>query len=243
MYPGHNYIDLANFLLQPYQTYAPLVGSSHKEEPPKTGKTKKFAAFVDIRDNGTPQLRYLQSPKDLETSVCDDDRFNEQTQSAYGTLLFLRGYARPEWLNAVGARCSVDPEFFVRHLSLFFQSTHSNYFTSPALPSGSTSMLRLCVTTIGSRGPHRKHGKNLVQRDIQSLRCRAENSLREHFEGVSRSSDNDLKLGDSMVRHFSVHDEEHFSLEQDISLCVTNSGNGWIGRSTHSRGLFMGLNV
>lgn len=238
LYPGHNYVDLASFLLQPYQSYAPRVGSSHNEEPPKTEQTKEFAVLLDIQGKDHPQFRYLQAPEDLEQSVDDDIISNERTQGAYSTLLFLRGYARPEWLNAVGARYSVDPEFFLRHLNSFFQSTHSNYFTSPALPSRSTSMLRLCITTIGRWGGRRQYGKKMSQNDLHLRRYRAEGSLHRHIGGVSRSSDGDIKLGDSMVRQFSIHDEEHFSIEQDISVYVTKCGNRWIGRAPTPRTFF-----
>lgn len=231
--------------------------SSHSKELQTREPTKEFAAFLEIRqnvsavdasaDNGggrygdtnsqIPTLRFIQDYTDLEVEEIEEASvLSEQPQLTHGTLLFLRGYAKPEWLNAVGARYSVDPEFFLRHMELFFKSAQSNYFTDPALPSDSTSMLRFCITTIGRRHRSWRYDEARAQSNIHLLRRRAESGLQSHIEGVSRGLDEDLKLGDSMVRHFSVHDEEHFSLEQDISVYVTKLGSGWIGRQCSSRG-------
>lgn len=38
------------------------------------------------------------------------------------------------------------------------------------------------------------------------------------------------KTGDSIVRGFAIHDTEHFTIEQDISICIDRVGRGWIGK-------------
>jgi hypothetical protein len=38
-----------------------------------------------------------------------------------------------------------------------------------------------------------------------------------------------MKLGDSIVRDCAIHDLQHFSIAQDISLYVDCCGKGWFG--------------
>ena len=50
----------------------------------------------------------------------------------------------------------------------------------------------------------------------------------KHFQSLGIGS----RVGESIVRELSVHDGEHFSIEQEISICVnTKKGHGWNGKS------------
>lgn len=120
--------------------------------------------------------------------------------------MFLRGYGTPEWLNAIGAYYSIDLEFFLRHLDLFLKSTSTDYFAYPALPSSSGNMLRFCITTLGHRVGNSGQGYVREQRSVDALRRRADQGMHEHIDAISRRSADDVKLSDSMVRKFSVHD-------------------------------------
>lgn len=41
----------------------------------------------------------------------------------------------------------------------------------------------------------------------------------------------DALIGDSIVRQYFVHDERHFSLEQEMTISLNQVGDHWIGES------------
>ncbi len=132
-------------------------------------------------------------------------------QDAGGQLLFLRGNPSPEWIDFVGVQYLVDPEFFRRHLN-FAQGR--DFYDLPAPPSSSQNIIHLSVTSIGRRNvatPAKEDGLKKLQEYLQNL-------------GTNRAA-----VGESIVRRFSVHDETHFSIEQQISICVVRRKGGWTG--------------
>lgn len=40
----------------------------------------------------------------------------------------------------------------------------------------------------------------------------------------------EVKPGDSIVRRYSVLDDEHFLIEQDISVSLNFTGKQWVGK-------------
>ena len=231
LFPGSHYADLAFLLHQQYQKAAPRFNLTNPSTPCRSGETKEFAAQLNLQKNSPPQLRFLESVHDFESTPSNDGSPAEDENLAdeQGTLLFLRGYARPEWLNAVGAKYSMDPEFLRRHLHDCFKSARSNRFMLPALPSEMSNMLTLRITTIGRRLGDYRCGKTSTEDSLHTLRINAASAMRKHLEALSRGSETGINLGDSMVRKFTVHDSEYFSWEQDISIYVKKAGAGWIG--------------
>ena len=130
-----------------------------------------------------------------------------------GQLLFLCGYPSHKWVNLIGVRYRVDPEFFRRYLSF---GQNSDFYDIPAPASSSQNIVKLSITSIGKRSA------TSVKQQGQKQ------SLQEYFENLGSNPD---VVGESIVRRFSVHDHAHFSIEQDISLCVLKRGEGWIGES------------
>lgn len=243
LYPGHNFGSLASYLLEPFQTHAPSVPAGGTIADPRD-QNDEFAALYRLGKKGAERFRYLKTPEELDgidndTATSDVDgpvertRREEQEGSSYdackdGRLLFLRGNASPEWLNRIGAKYHVDPEFFCRHRDFAATIGRPDYFSSPSLPSTNLNMLRLRVTTIGVR---KARGRTcpLSQRELDAMRKEARASLREYFDGLSRQRNPEAHLGDSIVRDFSIHDKEYFSIEQNISIYITAAQRGWIG--------------
>lgn len=66
---------------------------------------------------------------------------------------------------------------------------------------------------------------------------RAENDQHmNHYMGTLRANkdfrtDERLSVGDSIIRSFSTHDENHCSFKQDISITVKETAQGWVGES------------
>jgi hypothetical protein len=53
-----------------------------------------------------------------------------------------------------------------------------------------------------------------------------------YLHNLKRNRETDVKIGDSIVRRYSVHDERYFSIEQEISISINHIGRNWIGRSS-----------
>ena len=84
-------------------------------------------------------------------------------------------------------------------------------------------MTRLRLNTVGYVMQQQR------QHDLNTIRQRAEDSWFTYLERISRGREREHGPGDSIVRDFSIHDQDHFSLEQDISVNITSAGGKWLG--------------
>jgi hypothetical protein len=198
LYPGVNYRHLARFLT-PTKSRA---AAARLRRRPKHN-------YVVVHD-----LAYDHGDPFRVSSFNSQDGINgfaahPLPSAGSGHMVFIRGYPSPEWVAAIGARYGVDPEYFRRFLS-FGQSR--DYFDLPSLPSSSTNIINIPITTIG------RHS------GFATDRLKEVESVLRHFSNLGSSPD----AGDSIVRQFSVHDSEYFSIEQNVLVCVVKTkGGGW----------------
>ncbi len=136
-------------------------------------------------------------------------------------ILFLRGNPSPEWLTTVGSTCQVEPEYLQRHLN--FRSP-SEYFSLPSLPSSSENIIRLPFITLCSRED--KIGKS-DQKVIDEMRVSGTKAMEIYTHRLKMGT----AVGDSIVRRYSVHDERHFSLEQEMTISLSQVSDHWIGKT------------
>ncbi|KAL6895042.1 hypothetical protein GGI43DRAFT_411708 [Trichoderma evansii] len=153
-------------------------------------------------------------------------------QSETSLIILLRGFLSPAWINNVGSRFLVDPEFFGRHLDFRFAQDKSNNFSTPCLPSASWHLMELPVTTIGSRESPLKgmSPSAWTEDERKNGRCELE---RHHEKLLSLGSD--ISPGESMIRDYYVFDEIHFAIDQRISICMQQAEDG---KSEDERKLF-----
>lgn len=212
LFPGQNYRNLAEYLRRPYQTdhYLPEQRDNHSGD---------FVTLFDL--NETPPNRASQ----VKSVEFFDDLIEEHLhQPSCNLLLFLQGHPSPQWLNIVGSKCNVHPEFFLRHVDFWSTIGMPDYFPLPPLPSSSSNTIKLNLTTIGSRG---SEVKEIRQAEIDKLREFISTNFAKYLHTM-RTTD-DFQTGDSYVRQVDVYDETHFTIEQDVSICVNKVLNGWIG--------------
>jgi hypothetical protein len=165
-------------------------------------------------------MTHLNSPGDFDIKAKSLD------SSPHGRLIFMRGCPTPEWLLAIGAFYHIDPEFFQRHLD-FRQGLRSNY-SQPSLPSTLASAVRLQMTTIGVSAT-RPLADSSQQEVLEALRGENKVRLKEYRRNLRDLLG--MKIGEPMVRDCAIHDLQHFSITQDISLYVDQCGKGgWFGR-------------
>ena len=198
LYPGPNYRALADFI-EDLRWKQP-----HSLPHPSRSRHFDFAAIHDLAFDVSESSRLT-----LFDSLSDFERFDthEDPRPDSGQILFLRGYPSPDWIRHVGAKYRIDPEFFRRQLIL---DRTLDFFDLPMPPSSSENIIALNITSIG-RCNSTTLGRQTSPRALQKY-----------------SQNLGTKVGESIVRRFSWHDEEHFSIEQQISLCVVNKGAGWV---------------
>ncbi|KAI9794812.1 MAG: hypothetical protein M1816_002940 [Peltula sp. TS41687] len=224
LYPGNNFGNLATYLLQPYQSHAPMLSTSTSSTTASNPPSKEFyLSLYNLNDRTTSGIRHFLSPSQFSDSVIEPTRDENN-----GHLLFMRGNLSPDWLNAIGAKFRVDPEFFQRHLD--FRSTvgRPEYFPLPPLPSAAVNMTRLRLVTVGNRTVEARSRTWPDQHQLETWRQEGAKSLRSFVEKLTMGRESDTKSGDSIVREFSVHDHQHFSFEQDMSLHIMNALGGWL---------------
>jgi hypothetical protein len=141
----------------------------------------------------------------------------------------LNGYPSPEWLNELGARYNVDPEFFHRHLSFLARDESMSNDPTFTLPSFQRTIFQMTVTSIGVHNvPF--NGNIEVQRALTEAQM--ENYTRTLQQGTT------WRPKQSVVRSYSLYDKTHFSIEQNLTIYVSvldQETKRWIGTQSEYR--------
>jgi hypothetical protein len=230
LHPGSNFAGLATFLLQAYLSHASDLELSRLKSGEPVGPDHSFVIHCDLKNGGAGRARELRSASELLA-------FEGHTLREPGSanLLFLRGYPSPEWINTIGAKFSIDPEFFRRHLDFRNATGTSSDFSLPTLPSATVNMTRLRISTLASRLDNWRASNQWLQGDLDLLREETSASFHEYLNTIRRGRDADVRTGDSIVRAFSVLSHEYLSIEQDISIYVELLESGIFGAYGCSR--------
>ena len=210
LYSGQRYESLAQFLWEPYQFASGRISLNRS----KSEQAEGFATFCEFNDDIPPILAPLKWP------LSQGQNGNTPPRNC---LLFLRGYPSATWLNELGARYKIDPEFFHRHLSFLSNDQHNFRPTPFVLPSSQSTIFQLTVTSIGVQESRRHTSTHLDRID-----------LTKKMEAYLHS----LKIGqgwrcrESVVRSFNTHSEKEFSIEQAVTVYVASTDKEterWLG--------------
>ena len=216
LYSNHDLEALLNFLSRGRREASP--GSPSPDRAPDA-----FAWVYELRPNIAPAVpRCLPTPDSLSTAF-------QQTlppASTGGDLLLLRGYPSSQWLVHLGWQCGVEEELWRQHLD-FLEPTPTKTFSYPQLPSFSSVMLRLPITTIGLRDSL-GGGDDPVA--IEKLREDAARAMNRYSQNLRIGQG--WRTGDSIVRGYHIFDWNHFSIEQRITI--------YLNRVEHSRKYWRG---
>ena len=185
------------------------------------------------RSSSQSSRQHSPSDGDGDAESADENRHKGQTPTSFqepsefyhfnlnkppeNCIIFLRGFMTAQWINNIGARYFVDPEFFSRHLDFSPADDSASNFSIPSLPSSSAHLIELPVITIGKRTGSTSQ---LRPDKIDQLRSEGALSLSSHYHEISKLSSSQMGLGDSMIRNFYVFDETYFAIEQRISICL-----------------------
>lgn len=133
-------------------------------------------------------------------------------------LVFLRGYPASDWLRVLGAKLRVDPEYLRQQLRFM---ERRKLFDIPTLPSSSRNILNLRITTIYTRQAA------LTKQAVEKGREESAETVKKHQIALQNID----SAGDSIVRRYSIHSENTYTIGQNISCCVVKKHDGWAGTS------------
>lgn len=136
--------------------------------------------------------------------------------------MFLQGFVSPLWLNHIGSKFAVDPEFYFRHLDFSSMLPSPEHSIMMSLPSiGEIVRIRI-TSTISWNSPHHPY-----PRSTKDLRSFCKRHMHEYINNLL--NEKGVAPGDSIIRRFSVHDKSHFSIEQMVSVHINHDHPGWLG--------------
>ncbi|KAL8791630.1 MAG: hypothetical protein Q9195_005779 [Heterodermia aff. obscurata] len=208
LYPGHTFEDLSLFLKKHSSPH-------HDDAHASASDTNSLATLLTLGRDDIDRQSFTHAEACIDALL----RQGEQKKPH---ILFLKGYQSPTWSACVGAFCSIDPQYFNSHLSF---RCRRHYYSSPTLPSASKNIIKLRITTIGSReGNNRVSERN--QNAVDQLRLRGTSAMRKYQHELFRGAR--FAAGDSVVRSYTNLDEKHFILEQDMTICLSRLDSSWI---------------
>ena len=143
-----------------------------------------------------------------------------------GRILFLSGYPTPEQVDRLTKAHNINPEFWRRHLA-----ASAPTLEDIKLPSASCDIFQLPFWTVAS-------WVNTFSHDhisVQSLRKEAEVEMGKYRDTLQTLAS--WRPGDSVVRNYEIHDRDHFSIEQIVTMYVidkrdgksNDNGSTWLG--------------
>lgn len=220
LYHGQDYQPLANFLGTRYG-----VSQSESWYPVPSSHRDLTLAWYYLLHREIPR-----APKRIMSlEALENLRKDHVDWQPSGGLLFLRGYPSEKWLTSLGSQYEVNPEFWARHLDFLSETPATQSTTPPMLPSSSDDVFRLRFTTVGSYGP------GSPRLDRAGLRRLRESSARRMEQYGAKLRQGYLSQewchGDSIIRQFTVHDQEYFSFDQIGTIYLSRpdeTTNEWL---------------
>lgn len=154
--------------------------------------------------------RYDFNLKDGLTRFID----HPEPDGVVNEVVLVRGSLSPAWLDALGDKYKIDPEFFRRHLRYLAGRDYSDL---PSLPSSDTDILTLTLPSLYTRS------QPLAQNQIKADREKDANIVTKNQNVVAGRA----ASGETIIRRFATLGEFLFSVEHEISIFTrTRKRNG-----------------
>ena len=211
---GNLYRPVADFLLKALDE-----ASSGREDDEVKSRLESFAYHYAVH----PNLPMSSGPL-LSATYIQDLGTSSMHSACGGKVIFLAGYPSPYWLAVLGDLYRIGPEYWRRHLD-FLSLPDRAYPQQRFLPSSTNRIFQLRVASNGSWGRWWRHKQNIenLRQDAATIMLTYQNSLKEG---------RGWKQGDSIVRHYTLHDKEHFSIEQYVTVYLHGAADfkHWAGK-------------
>ncbi|RAK77164.1 uncharacterized protein BO72DRAFT_468737 [Aspergillus fijiensis CBS 313.89] len=212
VFPGSNYVDLAEWMLQDR-------GVNPRPEEHATC----LASTAEQTHDLVVVYGSSESKWGVQSYSCEQHETFCAAASVpahgLGQMIFIRGFISPSWVSVLGSKYSIDPEFFRRHMDFLSASIDRHSYSFPSLSSSSENVYRLCVSTI-------LHRDDFGGQDLQKQRAQELKEL--GIYKIQQLGSGRVRCGDSLVREYSTICPRFSVIEQWISLYVTKTERGWI---------------
>lgn len=223
LYSGPRFLSLGDFLWRPYEhratttRYRPTT-AAHQFEP------FPFLMVLNWQEGPEKRIQQLSTVDQLQT-----------VDKSTANLVVLKGYPTAEWLNALGAKFRIDPDFYQRHLCFWSESGNntSRRNMAPRLPSVQAETIGLRIPTIGKlTGRKQPTHRDAVLENLEHIRRQTSQRMTAYISQLSTLESPDMDVAYSIVREFVMLDANHFAIEQIISISiVANRNGGWTSKS------------
>ncbi|KAK8018782.1 amidase signature enzyme [Apiospora marii] len=217
LYSGQRFAALANFLGRPYERRAATLDSRAMTAVPRR-EACSFVMILNWQGESDKRVQQFHAVDQLHT-----------VEKLAGSVVVIKGYPTAEWLNTLGAKYRIDPDFYQRHLCFWSESGSniSRQNIAPRLPSAQEESVMLRIATIGVlTGKTRTAHGGGAQKRLDDLRRQTSKDMAAYISRLSSLNSPDMILGDSIVREFVMLDLDHFAIEQMISINISPSSNG-----------------
>lgn len=218
LYSGRHFNNLAQFLWEPYDSAHQARPYSARIPSSRRRRDADFAWLYELR----PDMPAKPSALKLGISM-RNGRHHSASDSKHNCLLILRGYPSPQWLNELGSQCNIDPEFLHRHLSFLVHGAEKQQRMSFVLPSSQRTIFQMPLTSVGMQAN--------ASHNLSATRAKASAEMETYLHNLRVG--HGWECGNSVVKEFTIHDEQLFSIEQKVTVYVSRVdklSERWIGQ-------------
>ncbi|KAJ5715177.1 uncharacterized protein N7483_012358 [Penicillium malachiteum] len=142
-FPGNNYVDIAEWLLQDRHILnSKIVEEDYNLFSSKSEHPHDLVVVYDCRERKWGVKHYYQDQHEVFSAAASILSENS------GQLVFIHGFISPSWVSVLGSKYNINPEFFRRHMDFLSINDGRHCYSFPSLTSSSNNMFRLCVSTL-----------------------------------------------------------------------------------------------
>ncbi|KAK3984448.1 hypothetical protein QBC44DRAFT_313185 [Cladorrhinum sp. PSN332] len=195
------------------------------EKPPPYVTDQSTPPLLSIVDLSAPK----SSPPFTISSLRHVPLYHDEarrTQSG-GRLIFIQGFIPTSWFPELSAKFNVNfHDIYNRHLNSLLPS--ADHFFTLTLPSNTKDVICLRILTGLSWNDSTGHGTLDAKTTTAQLRASSATHMRGYIEELFGHDLENISPGDSIIRRFAVHDKNHFSTDQVVTVQVKPDQPGWL---------------
>lgn len=89
------------------------------------------------------------------------------------------------------------------------------------------------LSTSAKTSTHEHSSSQEDHESLEDLRSQSSRMMQSHVDKISVARTQKICNGDSIVRDFALHDRSNFSIEQAMSVLISQTGDRWFSESPY----------